>query len=171
MSIFLSRIGRRRSGPDRARVVPRAEGGVVRGRPGRAPNPQGPADPARTRLAQRRSDQLLHQPRRRAIHREQGSPEGEINPTCGHDASRALQAYAFSSFFYPRLAESGHAAVARWTRKVDIFAYDLLLVPVHLGAHWCLAVCFTIWIVDVEYPLSHFCHCCDQGKWWRVEVL
>lgn len=34
----------------------------------------------------------------------------------------------------------GHSAVKRWTRKVDVFSYDLLLVPVHLGMHWCLAV-------------------------------
>ena len=27
----------------------------------------------------------------------------------------------------------------RWTRKVDIFSFDLILVPVHLGMHWCLA--------------------------------
>ena len=34
----------------------------------------------------------------------------------------------------------------RWTRKVDVFSYDLLLVPVHLGMHWCLAV------VDFSVP-------------------
>ena len=28
----------------------------------------------------------------------------------------------------------------QWTRKVDVFSYDLLFVPVHLGMHWCLAV-------------------------------
>ena len=35
--------------------------------------------------------------------------------------------------------EKGHAALKRWTRKVDIFATDLMLIPVHLGMHWCLA--------------------------------
>ena len=34
----------------------------------------------------------------------------------------------------------------RWTRKVDVFSYDILLVPVHLGMHWCLAV------VDFSVP-------------------
>ena len=33
----------------------------------------------------------------------------------------------------------GHSALKRWTRKVDIFSFDLILVPVHLGMHWCLA--------------------------------
>ncbi|XP_022250431.1 sentrin-specific protease 1-like isoform X2 [Limulus polyphemus] len=48
--------------------------------------------------------------------------------------------YAFNTFFYPKLAAGGHNALRRWTRKIDIFSYDLLLVPVHLGMHWCLAV-------------------------------
>ncbi|VDK29820.1 unnamed protein product [Gongylonema pulchrum] len=51
--------------------------------------------------------------------------------------------YAFSTFFYSTLSSKGYASVKRWTRKIDIFAYELLLVPVHLGAHWCLAVSFS----------------------------
>lgn len=48
--------------------------------------------------------------------------------------------YAFNTFFYPKLLTSGYSALRRWTRHVDIFAHDLVLIPVHLGAHWCLAV-------------------------------
>lgn len=48
--------------------------------------------------------------------------------------------YAFNTFFYPKLLSGGHSALKRWTRRVDIFAHDLLLVPIHLGVHWCLAV-------------------------------
>uniref|UniRef100_A0A915PK57 Ubiquitin-like protease family profile domain-containing protein n=1 Tax=Setaria digitata TaxID=48799 RepID=A0A915PK57_9BILA len=48
--------------------------------------------------------------------------------------------YAFSSFFYSTLSGKGYTSVRRWTRKIDIFSYEMLLVPVHLGAHWCLAV-------------------------------
>lgn len=48
--------------------------------------------------------------------------------------------YAFNTFFYPKLLSSGYAAIKRWTRRVDIFSHDLILVPVHLGVHWCLAV-------------------------------
>ena len=33
----------------------------------------------------------------------------------------------------------GHAAIKRWTKKIDIFSFDLILIPVHLGMHWCLA--------------------------------
>lgn len=46
----------------------------------------------------------------------------------------------FSTFFYPKLRSSGYSAVRRWTKKMDIFSKDILLVPVHLGVHWCLSV-------------------------------
>ena len=48
--------------------------------------------------------------------------------------------YAFNTFFYPKILGGGQPAVKRWTRKVDIFAHDYILIPVHLGMHWCLAV-------------------------------
>lgn len=48
--------------------------------------------------------------------------------------------HVFNTFFYPKIMKTGHAGVKRWTRKVDIFAVDIILVPVHLGMHWCLAV-------------------------------
>lgn len=47
--------------------------------------------------------------------------------------------YAFNTFFYQKLAASGYAAVKRWTRSVDVFSFDILLVPVHCSIHWCLA--------------------------------
>lgn len=53
--------------------------------------------------------------------------------------SNHKKVYAFNTFFYPKLRETGYNSVRRWTRKVDIFSYDFLLVPVHLGNHWCLA--------------------------------
>jgi sentrin-specific protease 1 len=48
--------------------------------------------------------------------------------------------HAFNTFFYPKLMKTGHASVRRWTKKVDLFAMDIVLIPVHLGMHWCLAV-------------------------------
>nr|XP_020469729.1 sentrin-specific protease 2-like [Monopterus albus] len=57
-----------------------------------------------------------------------------------------LKVYSFSTFFFPKLRgggggqASGHSAVKRWTKAVDLFAYDLILVPLHLGVHWALAV-------------------------------
>lgn len=47
--------------------------------------------------------------------------------------------YAFTTFFYPKLLKDGYNSLKRWTRKIDIFSYDLILVPIHLGLHWTLA--------------------------------
>ena len=47
--------------------------------------------------------------------------------------------YAYTTFFYPKLKDGGHASVKRWTKNVDICAHDIILVPIHLGMHWCLA--------------------------------
>ncbi len=56
---------------------------------------------------------------------------------------RALpRCYAFSTFFYTKLSSDGFAGVSRWTRRLDLFTFDLVFVPVHLAVHWCLAVCF-----------------------------
>lgn len=48
--------------------------------------------------------------------------------------------YAFTTFFYPKLIKDGYNSLRRWTRKVDIFSYDLILIPIHLGLHWTLSV-------------------------------
>ncbi|CAH2988992.1 unnamed protein product [Chilo suppressalis] len=48
--------------------------------------------------------------------------------------------YATNTFFYPKLMQAGQAGLRRWTRKVDIFAHDIMVVPVHLGVHWCLSI-------------------------------
>ncbi|KAM9483743.1 sentrin-specific protease 2 [Clarias gariepinus] len=48
--------------------------------------------------------------------------------------------YCFSTFFFPKLHGGGHTAVRRWTKAVDLFLYDIILIPLHLGVHWSLAV-------------------------------
>lgn len=48
--------------------------------------------------------------------------------------------HAFSTFFYPKLISGGYKAVRRWTRGVDLFQQDLILVPIHLRVHWALVV-------------------------------
>ncbi|KAI5704553.1 hypothetical protein M8J75_006579 [Diaphorina citri] len=50
------------------------------------------------------------------------------------------RAYGFNTFFHSALAEHGYSRVKRWTKKVDLFSYDILLVPIHVQKiHWCLA--------------------------------
>ncbi|GIX64346.1 Ulp1 protease family, C-terminal catalytic domain-containing protein [Babesia caballi] len=64
--------------------------------------------------------------------------------------------FCFNTFFFNMLcggdnpnASYNYSSVARWTarRKIDVFAVDLLLVPVHAHRnHWCLGV------VDMRPP-------------------
>ncbi|XP_043271833.1 ubiquitin-like-specific protease ESD4 [Venturia canescens] len=48
--------------------------------------------------------------------------------------------YVMNSFFFPRLHINGHVAVKRWTKRINIFKFRKVIVPIHLGNHWCLAV-------------------------------
>lgn len=49
--------------------------------------------------------------------------------------------YAMNTFFLQRLCAGGYSAVKRWTKKVDIFACDIIPVPVHVSnVHWCMAI-------------------------------
>ena len=48
--------------------------------------------------------------------------------------------YTFNTFFYSTLAKDGYKHVQRWTGQVDLFSHNIILIPVHLSIHWCLAV-------------------------------
>ncbi|XP_060518613.1 uncharacterized protein LOC132697273 [Cylas formicarius] len=50
------------------------------------------------------------------------------------------RAYAFNTFFFPKLMRDGPQSLRRWTKKVDLFSYDLVCFPIHLGMHWCMAI-------------------------------
>lgn len=54
--------------------------------------------------------------------------------------SKWPKSYAFNTFFYPKLISSGPQSLRRWTKKVDLFSYDLVCIPIHLGMHWCMAI-------------------------------
>ncbi|XP_038129314.1 sentrin-specific protease 2 [Cyprinodon tularosa] len=69
-----------------------------------------------------------------------------IMERCSGGSGR-IKVYTFSTFFYPKLRgggagglPGGYVAVKRWTKAVDLFMFDLILVPLHLGVHWALAV-------------------------------
>ncbi|XP_059908621.1 sentrin-specific protease 2 isoform X1 [Gadus macrocephalus] len=61
-------------------------------------------------------------------------------------AAPGPRVYCFSTFFLPKLRggeggqAGGHWAVRRWTKAVDLFLHDLILVPLHLDVHWAMAV-------------------------------
>lgn len=58
--------------------------------------------------------------------------------------------HAFSTFFYPKLISEGYKAVRRWTRGVDLFKQDIILVPIHLRVHWALAVSDFLEFLDLN---------------------
>eukprot|EP00096_Caligus_rogercresseyi_P010084 TRINITY_DN3559_c0_g1_i1.p1 TRINITY_DN3559_c0_g1~~TRINITY_DN3559_c0_g1_i1.p1 ORF type:complete len:599 (-),score=196.91 TRINITY_DN3559_c0_g1_i1:114-1877(-) len=72
------------------------------------------------------NDEIIHFYLQMIVHRSTNNP-------------KLPKVYAFNTFFYPKLLSGGHGPLKRWTRKVDLFSYDILLIPVHLGVHWCLA--------------------------------
>ncbi|KAM6960311.1 EH domain-binding protein 1-like protein 1 [Tautogolabrus adspersus] len=49
-----------------------------------------------------------------------------------------VEVHFFNSFFYDKLRTKGYEGVKRWTKNVDIFQKDLLLIPIHLEVHWSL---------------------------------
>lgn len=54
--------------------------------------------------------------------------------------SKWPNAYAMNTFFYPKVSKDGYNSVRRWTKKVDLFAYDIIVFPIHLSMHWCVAI-------------------------------
>ena len=56
--------------------------------------------------------------------------------------------YAFSTFFYTKLATGGYDGVSHWMKEIDLFCKELLLIPIHLGTHWCLAT--------IDFKLQQF---------------
>ncbi|KAJ2928853.1 hypothetical protein H1R20_g8169, partial [Candolleomyces eurysporus] len=55
---------------------------------------------------------------------------------------KVLRAFYLSSFFWAKLTSSGYekGRLAKWTKKIDLFAQDVVLIPVNHGnAHWTAA--------------------------------
>ncbi|KAL8710089.1 MAG: hypothetical protein Q9225_007355 [Loekoesia sp. 1 TL-2023] len=63
------------------------------------------------------------------------------------DPTVSRKVHMFNTFFYERLTSTkpGHKginydAVRKWTRGVDLFTYDFVVVPVHESIHWYVAI-------------------------------
>lgn len=69
---------------------------------------------------------------------------------------KRLKTHIFSQFFYKRLttmnkekdqkltaAQKRHARVASWTKNVNLFEKDFIIIPINEQSHWFLAIiCF-----------------------------
>ncbi|XP_052889266.1 uncharacterized protein LOC128297625 [Anopheles moucheti] len=59
--------------------------------------------------------------------------------------------YTMNTFFLPQLLKIGYSGVRRWTRKVDLLAHDIIVVPVHVGGiHWCMST------IDLRRKTIHY---------------
>ena len=41
--------------------------------------------------------------------------------------------HCFNTFLYPKLKTKGHSAVKRWTKKINLFDFQMIFFPIHLG--------------------------------------
>ncbi|KAL4993085.1 hypothetical protein BDV10DRAFT_179741 [Aspergillus recurvatus] len=63
---------------------------------------------------------------------------------CSPEAAKRV--YFFNSYFFATLTKSSkgykinYDGVAKWTRNVDIFSYDYIVVPINENAHWYMAI-------------------------------
>ena len=69
--------------------------------------------------------------------------------------STFFKVYAFDSLFYSKLMSSSGSSddLMLWTKKLDLFQYDLLLFPVHQVNHWSLAV---VWPKPNEHAIRFY---------------
>jgi len=65
--------------------------------------------------------------------------------------------YPFSTYFFTALDSNGYTRVSRWTSTVDIFSFDILLVPINLDDHWTL-IAFDVKKNRISYFDSMMCN-------------
>ncbi|KIJ40763.1 hypothetical protein M422DRAFT_48994 [Sphaerobolus stellatus SS14] len=53
--------------------------------------------------------------------------------------------WVFSTFFYAKLTAKGYTAVASWSKRWDVFAQDIIVIPVHKSYHWSMIIVSKPW--------------------------
>lgn len=73
----------------------------------------------------------------------------------------AKRVYFFNSFFYERLTAQkkgsrtiNYEGVQKWTRTIDLFTYDVVIVPINEMSHWYVAVLCNLPALDRKLALS-----------------
>lgn len=75
---------------------------------------------------------------------------------------REKSVYFFNTFFFDTLSGKNsrdgrkgfsYDAVKRWTKKVDLFSYDYVLVPVNLSFHWFIAIVCNLRSISRSKPV------------------
>lgn len=63
----------------------------------------------------------------------------EAGTTKDSSPKKPLKVHYFSTFFWPKLYDTGYekGRIAKWTKKVDIFSKDVILMAINHGnSHW-----------------------------------
>jgi len=69
-----------------------------------------------------------------------------LRPELREEPFRFPTVYPMNTYFFTRLCQGGYEKVKNWTKNVDIFSYDLVVIPVHQQEiHWaCIIVDFRV---------------------------
>ncbi|KAJ6519615.1 cysteine proteinase [Mycena sanguinolenta] len=74
--------------------------------------------------------------------RSEASKENPVTNGKSGKQKKPLDVHYFSTFFYTKLEKEGYekGRLAKWTKKIDIFTKDTILIPVNHGnIHWTAA--------------------------------
>ncbi|KAJ7275250.1 hypothetical protein B0H12DRAFT_247743 [Mycena haematopus] len=74
--------------------------------------------------------------------RSEASKENPVANGKSGKQKKPLDVHYFSTFFWTKLEKEGYekGRLAKWTKKIDIFAKDTILIPVnHANVHWTAA--------------------------------
>lgn len=59
--------------------------------------------------------------------------------------------YSYNTFFYSKLSKNSYESVRRWTKKVDLFSYPLIFIPINISnVHWVLGA------IDLKYHSLYY---------------
>lgn len=62
-----------------------------------------------------------------------------------------IKIYCFNSFFFTKLRSNGYSSVRRWTKNVDIFSYNRIIIPINTNnVTGCCRYCNFIDALDDE---------------------
>ncbi|KAF9073861.1 hypothetical protein BDP27DRAFT_1318282 [Rhodocollybia butyracea] len=74
--------------------------------------------------------------------KENNKENGVVNGVVNGKKNKLLNAHYFSTFFWQKLERDGYekGRLAKWTKKIDLFSKDIVLIPVnHNNMHWTAA--------------------------------
>ncbi|CAL1696467.1 unnamed protein product [Somion occarium] len=88
------------------------------------------------------NDEIINFYGQMILSRSEGSKENPAVNGVVKGRRKPLNVHYFNTFFWSKLKGEGYekARLAKWTKKIDIFTKDAILIPInHMNAHWTAA--------------------------------